>query len=122
MKLITFFIAAIATAASLNINAQNTYKIFLAGQSTDTLSRKEITANPVVSIIGIPNAVESFELSFLNSNGDLIVVPSGSNLLTQRMLEIIQDTSVNKIFIENIVFMINDEKKTAPGRRFYLKS
>ena len=120
MKPIAFFITAFATMTSISINAQNTFKISLAGQTTDTISRQEIIANPVVAVIGTTNAVESFELSFKNINGDLIVIPSGNNQMTSRMLTVIRDNSVRKIYIENVVFTNNGN--TVPSKRFYLKN
>jgi hypothetical protein len=125
MKQIMFFIAAAATLVSVNINAQNTYRISLAGQTTDTLSRQEIAANPVVAVIGdsqaVEFAVESFEFTYMNSDGDLVTIASKSNRLNDGMLSALKNTSLKKIYLENVLFTLNGETKPAASAKFYLK-
>lgn len=126
MKLIMFFIAAFATMASLNINAQNTFRISLAGQTTDTLSRQEVATNPVVAVIGVSQAVElfeveSFEFTYMNSDGDLITIATKSNRLNDGMLSALKNTSLKKIYLENVLFTLNGETRPAASTRFYLK-
>lgn len=125
MKPIMFFIAAFATMASLNINAQNTFRISLAGQTTDTLSRQEVATNPVVAVIGVSQAaefaVESFEFTYMNSDGDLITIATKSNRLNDGMLSALKNTSLKKIYLENVLFTLNGETRPAASTRFYLK-
>ena len=125
MKLITFFIAAFATMASMNINAQNTFKISLAGQTTDTVSRQEITANPIVAVIGVSQAaefaVESFEFTYMNSDGDLISIAAKSNRLNDGLLSALKNTSLKIIYLENVLFTLNGETRPAASATFYLK-
>ncbi len=125
MKQITFFIAAFATMVSLNINAQNSFKISLAGQTTDTVSRQEIAANPVVAVISVSQAavfaVESFEFTYMNSDGDLISIAAKSNRLNDGMLSALKNTSLRKIYLENVLFTLNGETRPAASATFYLK-
>lgn len=121
MKLFMFLVAVFATMASSSLNAQNTYKISLAGQTTDTISRQEIAANPVVAVIGIADPVTFFELTYMNTQGDLIVMPSGSNQMTESMLQVVKTPAVKKIFIENASFSINGGTLEAGTKKIYLK-
>lgn len=125
MKSIMFFIAAVATLASMSINAQNAFKTSLAGQTTDTLSRQEVAANPVVAVIGVSQAVEfaveSFELTYMNSDGDLVTIATKSNRLNDGMLSALKNTSLKKIYLENVLFTLNGETKPAASATFYLK-
>ncbi|HBG71334.1 MAG: hypothetical protein A2W93_01540 [Bacteroidetes bacterium GWF2_43_63] len=126
MKLFMFFVAAFATMSSLNLNAQNTYKISLAGQTTDTISRQEIAANPVVAVIGVSQSVElfeveSFEFTYMNSDGDLITIATKSNRLNDGMLSALKNASLKKIYLENVLFTLNGETRPAASARFFLK-
>lgn len=118
-SVIAFFVLMLAI--SFNVQSQSGYKLQVAGQPGDTLSRAAIVADPVVTVdkLGIP--VTSFSLVYKNINGDLIEIMSGNNLLTPGMLSALTDIRITIIFIDQAKFMLNGEEHEV-SQKFYLKN
>lgn len=106
---------------SLNMPAQSGYKLQIAGQAGDTLSRAAIVANPVVTVDKLNIPVTSFCLVYKNINGDLIEITSGNNLLTAGMLSALSNVQVTTIFIDRAKFMLNGVEQEVM-QKFYLKN
>jgi len=121
MKKAAVIFLMLIIGCSIEMSAQKGYKLQVAGQSGDTLSRAAIVADPVVTIDQLNIPVSSFMLLYKNQNGDLIEMMSGNNLLTQKMLDVISDVRNTMIFIEQATFMLNGEKNQVT-QKFYLKN
>jgi len=106
---------------SVNMCAQSGYKLLVAGQSGDTLSRAAITANPAVTVDNLNIPVTSFSLVFKNIDGDLIEIVSGNNLLSAGMLSALSDVQITTIFIDRAQFMLNGVEHEVM-QKFYLKN
>ncbi len=121
MKKMAVVFLMVILGLSVNMSAQSGYKLQVAGQPGDTLSRAAIVADPVVTVdkLGIP--VTSFSLVYKNIDGDLIEIMSGNNLLTAGMLSALTDIRITLIFIDQAKFILNGEEHEV-SQKFYLKN
>lgn len=121
MKFYRVLFAFILCLTAFSVTAQNTYTVSLAGQTSDTISRAAITANPVLMIADSEIPVASFEFTYLNGEGDLITFAVKDNVLNYSALKAVADPIVKKIFIENAKFMLNGVEITAKAKAVYIR-
>ncbi len=98
------------------ISAQNIYSVAIAGTVNDSIARETIINNPSVTIAGTDIPAASFQFTYMNVAGDLISMQGSNGVFSSTMLNVIRDTSVHKIWIDEVSFMQNGQEQTAQSR------
>jgi hypothetical protein len=103
-----------------SLSAQNVYTVSVAANNGSLIQRADIANNPVIMISKLNIPVKSFKFLYLNSNGDLIEIPSNDSSFTQTMLAAIANWNVKYFWIDEAVFMLNGIQHTATSTKVEL--
>lgn len=97
-------------------HSQQIFSVLIAGTIENDIARETLISNPSVTIAGTDIPAASFQFTYMNSNGDLISMQGSNGVFSAAMLNVIRDTSVHKIWIDEVSFMQNGQEQTAQSR------